>query len=985
VALAPGTRLPPYEIVAPLGAGGMGEVYRAHDARLGRDVALKVLPHDLASDPGRRARFEQEARAASALSHPNIVSIHDIGTHEGDLFVTMELVEGATLRELIARGPLGAKQVVEIAVQVAEGLARAHRAGIVHRDLKPENVMVSPEGHAKILDFGLAKRLDLSLAPDTSTPSDVATAERPLTEIGSVVGTVAYMSPEQAQGKAVDARSDVFALGILLYEMTTRRRPFEGDNRLSILSAILRDMPPPITAVDPTVPAPLSAIVLRCLAKDPAARYADAAGVRDELRALRDSLSSGTGPAVPPRSTRRLAAMGAAAVVVLAALGAWGWQRGAEARWARGEGLPQLTAIVDRIQGLEEGRESWDAWRLARRIDAAIPGDPLVELLRPKFARRITITSEPPGAEVRAWYYDEPEGEGVVLGTTPLKDVLHPRGFTRLRLTLEGRPPVDDAIWNISILGQEWAYELPAAGGDSTMAAVPRGKLALFIPGLDHLDAEPTAAFLIDRHEVTQKDYKRFLDAGGYADPKWWKEPFVLDGREIPWSEAVARFTDRTGRPGPATWEVGAYPPGDDDLPVAGVSYHEAAAYAAWAGKSLPTVFHWNRVAFTLGSARIVPAANLAGKGPVAVGTTRSMSRYGVSEMAGNVREWTVNESARGQRFILGGGWNDPDYAFADAYAQPAFDRSPTNGFRCIKAAEPEPNAARLERPIERPFRDFRAEKPVPDEVFAQYVRQFAYDPTPLNARVEEEKAMAGGLRQKITFDAAYGGERMMAYLFLPPAARPPYQVVVLFPGSGSIDAGSSANLDLGRVDFLQSTGRAVLFPIYKATYERRSDLQGGDYPRETTGYKDHLVMWAKDLGRSLDYVETRSDLDATRIAYYGLSWGGALGAVLPAVEPRIRANVLYVAGLTFQRALPEADAINYVTRVKQPTLILNGEHDFFFPQETSQKPLFDLLGTPAADKKRLVFPGGHSVPRTDMIKESLAWLDRYLGPVAKP
>jgi eukaryotic-like serine/threonine-protein kinase len=143
--------------------------------------------------------------------------------------------------------------------------------------------------------------------------------------------------------------------------------------------------------------------------------------------------------------------------------------------------------------------------------------------------------------------------------------------------------------------------------------------------------------------------------------------------------------------------------------------------------------------------------------------------------------------------------------------------------------------------------------------------------------------------------------------------------------------------------------------------------------------------MWGKDLGRSLDYAETRSDLDSSRVAYYGLSWGGAMGAILPAVEPRIKANVLYVAGLTFQHALPEADAINYITRVKQPTLILNGELDFFFPQETSQRPMFELLGTPAEHKKRLVFPGGHSVPRTEMIKESLAWLDRYLGPVAHP
>jgi dienelactone hydrolase len=412
------------------------------------------------------------------------------------------------------------------------------------------------------------------------------------------------------------------------------------------------------------------------------------------------------------------------------------------------------------------------------------------------------------------------------------------------------------------------------------------------------------------------------------------------------------------------------------------VSWYEAAAYAAWAGKRLPTIFHWNRVAFTTGSSRIVPLSNLAGKDVVPVGTTKSMNRFGAYDMAGNVREWTWNESGGGLgRFILGGGWNDPDYAFVDAFAQPAFDRSPTNGFRCIKPLGTDANDAALHRAIARARRDFLAEKPVPDAVFAQFLRMFDYDRTPLDARIEEEKQTPLGLRQKITFNAAYGGERMLAYLFLPTEAKPPHQVVIVFPGSGAIDARSSESLEPGRVDFLLKSGRAVMMPVYKGTYERRSELRS-DYPSATTLFKDHVVMWGKDLRRTIDYVEARDNLDAGRIAYYGLSWGGELGAILPAVEKRIKVNVLYVAGLCFQRALPEADAINYIGRVKQPTLILNGELDFFFPAETSQKPMFELLGTPAADKKRLVYPGGHSVPRTEMIKESLEWLDRYLGPV---
>jgi dienelactone hydrolase len=980
-----GTRLGPYEIVATLGAGGMGEVYRARDPRLGREIALKVLPEEFASDAMRRARFEQEARAASALNHPNIVAIYDIGSQDQTLYVAMELVEGRTLRDLLSAGALPAKTLLDLAAQISDGLAKAHKAGIVHRDLKPENVIVSRDGHAKILDFGLAKLVAPKQAPAANALSELATAERPLTEHGQMLGTVAYMSPEQAQGKTVDPRSDVFSLGVVLYEMATRRRPFAGDNSVSILSSILRDTPPPATQIEPSVPAPLDRLIRRCLEKDPGQRYADASELRDELRLLRDELASGSLRPAPeaPRARRRRLAAGALTAILLGAVGAWWFPRSARERWARDQALPELEALVDRIQGLQEGRESWDAFNLARKIEAVAPGDALLERLRPKFTRAITIRSDPPGAVVLARYYDEPDAEPVVIGKTPLENVRYPLGFTRIELRLPDRRVLEDVIWNFELVGDRWSYRFPAAGEvPDEMALVPAGSFELFLPGLESLTAEPTAAFLMDRHEVTNREYKRFVDAGGYADQKYWRPPLVDGSLALPWKDAIARFVDRTGRPGPATWEVGSYPDGREDFPVAGVSWYEAAAYAEWAGKSLPTLFHWNRVAFTVASSRIVPLANLAGKDLVRVGSTKSMNRFGVSDLAGNVREWVLNESGHGQgRFILGGGWNDPDYAFADAYAQPAFDRSPTNGFRCIRALEEDQNRAALQRAIDRPYRDFFKEKPVPDAVFAQYLRQFAYDKAPLDAKLEEEKTTPSGVRQKITFNAAYGGERMLAYLFLPPAGTPPYQVVIVFPGSGAIDTRSSASLELGRVDFLPKSGRAVMYPIYKGTYERGGDLHS-DSASATTAYKDYVLMWAKDLARSIDYLETRKDMDAGRLAYYGLSWGGGLGSILPAVEKRIKANVLYVAGLSFPRALPEVEEINYVGRVTQPTLILNGELDFFFPAETSQRPMFELLGTPPAHKKRLVFPGGHSVPRTDMIKESLLWLDQYLGPV---
>jgi eukaryotic-like serine/threonine-protein kinase len=973
-----------YRLLERLGEGGMGVVWKAVDTTLDREVAIKILPDAFAADAERRLRFEREAKLLASLNHPNIAAIYGLHESGGAHFLAMELVRGRRLTDEIARG-LTVSRVLEIAVAIADGLAAAHRQHVTHRDLKPDNIMIGEDHRPRILDFGLAKLGGAALS-GSSYDSPTTLRDDRATQVGSLLGTVAYMSPEQAEGKPVGPRSDIFSLGIVLYEMTTGRHPFGGDNSVSILTAILRDTPAPVVDLEPATPARLDRIIRRCLEKNADARYADASELRDDLMALAAELASkASGPGVQPHALgpRSVFALAAAAVILIAlAGGGWYWY-GARARWVRTEALPRLTEIVDRVQGLQEGRESWDAFMLARAIDEATPGDPLVERLRPKFTREIDITSDPPGATVSAWYYDEPDAAPLIVGTTPLHHVRYPLGFTRLRLTLPGKVDIDDVVWNFSLVGDGWKYRFQAKGDvPDDMAVVPGGSFEMYLPGLDHLKPEPTTAFAMDRHEVTNREYKRFLAAGGYTNAKYWRQPFFDGTRELSFTDVVPRFTDRTGRPGPATWEVGSYPPREDDYPVSGVSWYEAAAYAEWAGKSLPTIFHWNRVAFTVASSRIVPLSNLAGTGPVRVGSTRSMNRFGVFDLAGNVREWNWNASDRGQgRFILGGGWNDPDYAFVDTYAQPAFDRSPTNGFRCIRYLEPDANLAALQRPVDRPHRDFLSEMPVPDAVFAQYLRQFAYDKGPLDAKIEEEKTLPSGMRQKITFNAAYGRERMMAYLFLPTTGKPPYQVVLIFPGSGAITTRSSDSLDLGRVDFLTASGRAVIFPIFKGTYERGGDLHS-DYPEETTAFKDYVIMWGKDQARSIDYLETRKDLDAGRVAYYGLSWGGALGAIMPAVEPRLKANVLYVAGLEFQHALPEADQINYVTRVKQPTLILNGEFDFFFPAETSQRPMFELLGTPAEHKKRLVFPGGHSVPRTEMIKESLAWLDRYLGPV---
>src|SRR6266496_3471221 len=248
----------------------MGEVYRARDPRLGREVALKVLPEEVSSDRDRLSRFEQEARAASALNHPNIITIYEIGRADANSFIAMELVEGKTLRELALPGPLSIRRAIGIAAQVSEGLAKAHAVGIVHRDLKPENVMVSKDGYVKILDFGLAKLVE----PESGELSAMPTLARPETHPGTVLGTVGYMSPEQASGQRLDFRSDQFSLGSILYEITSGQKAFARKTAAETMSAIIREDPEPLGKLRPDSPLPLRWIVERCLAKDPEERYA---------------------------------------------------------------------------------------------------------------------------------------------------------------------------------------------------------------------------------------------------------------------------------------------------------------------------------------------------------------------------------------------------------------------------------------------------------------------------------------------------------------------------------------------------------------------------------------------------------------------------------------------------------------------------------------------------------------------------------------
>ena len=944
-----GTTLGHYEIEAELGQGGMGTVYRARDTVLGRIVAIKVLSADAVTDAEAAPRILREARAASRLNHPNIVTVHELG-RSGDVeFLVMEYVEGTSLAASIQPGGLPIDRVLDYAAQIADALAAAHEAGLVHRDVKPGNVMVMPTGRVKVLDFGLARHLPAAPADETRA----ATAEF-ATRYGAA-GTVGYMAPEQIEGRPADARSDVFALGVVMFEMLTGHRPFKGETAWATMNATMNSEVPDIARLRTDTPPALVRIVTRALARDPANRYATAGALATDLAGLR---TTATGASQP---SRRRTAITVAVVVAIIAVGTagWMWQRSSRANWARTVAIPQIAQSV-------QAGDFDSAFRRAREALAILPGDTYLQQLWANTAQDASVISDPPGAEVAIKGFAS-KNDWIDVGVTPLNASV-PFGLLRWRVTKPGFEPL----------------EFSGSGRDaSAISLVPSDRASRQMVFVGHgtvdLDTGPVEVpdYWIDKYEVTNRLFKQFVDAGGYRNREYWREPFIKDGREIDWDDALKEFHDTTGQPGPSTWEVGAYPQGQDDQPVSGVSWYEAAAYAVYAKKQLPTVFHWYRAsgAFSIFS-DVLGASNFSGRGTVPVGTSGAVNLFGTVDMAGNVKEWCANATRTGRRFVLGGSFADAAWQFRDQDAQSPFERRAGFGLRLIEPSAP--LDAKMAQPIATVERDPASLKPVSDDVYRVYVRQFDYDRTPLDVAAEGTQDTPEWRREKVSVLAAYGKERLPLYLFVPKSAQPPFQAVVFYPGSNSNMTSSSQNLSLQWADFIIRSGRVLVYPVYQGTYERR--IAG---PRGPAVLRDVTIQRGKDLRRTVDYLESRSDIDASKIAYYGTSLGAQLGPEWLAIEPRLRTGVLMSGGFETWNLPPEIEPMNYTPHVTVPVLMVNGREDFDLPYATAQLPMFKMLGS--AEKKHAVFEGGHIPAKPqEPIKEMLDWFDRHLGPVRK-
>ncbi len=652
--------------------------------------------------------------------------------------------------------------------------------------------------------------------------------------------------------------------------------------------------------------------------------------------------------------------------------------------------VPATTAPLAEIFRLVEQGDNFQAFFRANELVSRQPDNEALAELWDDFSTPATVLTEPAGMKVWFKEYAKPASEWHFLGETPIENVRLPDGYLRLKVQQGDSNPVELLASNPFPLFGNYALR-PGFGPfpvhirspdfPQDMVFIPSGTLPNGIQGFEreqvHLED-----FLIDRYEVSNRQFKEFVDQGGYQNPDYWLGlEFVDNGQILEFQQAVARFVDSTGRPGPASWELGDYPAGQENFPVTGVSWYEAEAYARFRGKVLPTVYHWARAAYYgFFSGPIIPQSNFSGV-PLPVDDARSASPIGAYNMPGNAREWVWN-SEGSNRWAMGGSWADEfEYMANLSYNLPPMVRDQSTGFRLARYLDENSVDAELLDDPSFFIEDFSNKQPVSDDVYTVFVNQFSYSSENLAPIVESSDDGHPDWRvETVTLDADYAEERFAVYLFTPRTAVGPFDAVIYAGGSNTFSgsAQSPAASSISRFDFILNSGRAFVVPVYSGSFERYDGLNESP-ENEQVIYRQRLYRWRSDLGRTLDYLETRGDINNESVAFLGISYGASAMTPLLALEQRLKVAVLIIGGFTF-RDFPEiADPLNYVGHIVQPVLMLNGRYDPVFPVETRQLPFFDKLGTPASEKRHVLFDTAHRPPpRGPLVRETIDWLDRY-------
>jgi serine/threonine protein kinase/formylglycine-generating enzyme required for sulfatase activity len=952
-----------YNIISKIGEGGMGIVYKAEDTRLKREVAIKFLPNNFNVSDKDKQKLKTEAQIAAGLNHPNIATIYAIEESGDDTFIAMEYVKGKELKDVIR-----------------------HKKGIIHRDIKSSNIMLSDDGRIRVMDFGLAHIHGDPL----------------LTKKGSTPGTTAYMSPEQLRGEEVDFRADIWSLGIVFFEMLTGQPPFHGNFDQAIIYSILHEKPKSLKKINHEIPDELEQIVFSCLEKDRKKRIQSAEDLLTQLKALQSQTSvSGIRKLSPSRvkisKTGLVAATIIAAVLIILA-----------------SFLPikkifspvNVDELTQQLNEMVLTRNYFGAYDLAKEYQNELKGDSLFKALSLFIYDTLSITTEPEGAKIFLKRFDpsgqNPDNKGEYAGVTPINNFLIARGDYLVTLEKDGYAAIQRIASSYPIIKE---YPVPRRGInisakmlkkneiDSNMVFVPGGEYTIVSWSLFDLPFVKLNDFHIDKYEVSNKDYKEFISSGGYLKKEFWKHPFIKDGKEIIWEEAMKLFVDRSQLPGPRSWVNQEFPEGKENYPVTDMTWYEAAAYAEFRGKSLPNVYQWEKAArngainyqgmslpwgVVYSMDNVSGRINFNGKGTEPVDKYEfGISAFGCYNMAGNVKEWCLNNSSNGYS-ITGGSWEDNYYLYGDFGSVPGFFSSNSLGFRCVKnilPVENDPAALFINKNFQIP-----AYKPVGESEYKRLATYYKYDKKPLNAKIIAREEKENWIEEKIEFDCPLG-DRITGFLFLPKNVREPFQTIVWDPHGAVYDLGAPANwtaeiLFSGNI----KSGRALFVIVPKGSPSRKWEY-GERWPDfSTVLYRDRILHWVTEHRISLDYLSTRKEINMKKIAWIPTSQTD-IGLIVPAVDNRINSIVLIACGIypESKTSLPEANPINFVGHYNKPTYFLYGKYDEVMPYNLIVAPFYKLLNNIKAVE---LVNSGHIPPIELRVPLINKWLDESLGPV---
>lgn len=997
-----------YKILDKLGEGGMGIVYKAEDTKLKREVAIKFLPHTINVNEKDRLRLKAEAQIAAGLNHPNIATVFAIEEFGDDTFIVMEYVQGSELKEIIKNSPdkkIRLTDFLNYAIQISEGLNVAHKRGIIHRDIKSTNIMLSEDGRIRIMDFGLAHIQGDPL----------------ITKKGSTPGTTAYMSPEQLRGEEADFRSDIWSLGIVLFEMLTGQPPFQGNFDQAVVYSILHEKPKSLKKLNPDVPDEIEQIVMQCLEKDRKKRIQSAEELLNRLKTIRGETSV-SGFHKYGASRLKFSKVGLTLSLVIASVFII---LAVTLPIRKILGSDNLREVHNQLQRLVNNEQYYEASMLAEEYKSVLENDSLFKQLSLIIYDTLSVSSDPGGAKVYMIRYRPGQSDlntqSELIGETPIKNFRVVRGDYLLTIEKTGeKASTSENQYSVPFQKVEYAqaqriassypimkeFPVPVRGIEINVKLIEKDKLPedmVFVSGGNHKLVsssinlnEPVRLndFFIDEYEVSNADYKKFISAGGYLNKKYWKNRFVKDGKEISWNEAIKLFVDRTNLPGPRSWTDQNYPNGKERYPVTDISWYEAAAYAEFLGKSLPTVYQWERAArngvpnyhsISMPWGLIYPLTNISdrtnfnSKGTEPVDKYKfGISYYGCYNVAGNVNEWCFNKSTDGFTYA-DGSYADSNYVFGTFKGADGFYSSPTLGFRCVKNSD-ETNSDQGGINLDLSPR-IPVYHPVNDLKFGSIKNLYCYKKEPLNPKIISNEENENWIKQKISFDSPFG-DKIIGYLFLPKNIEKPYQCLLWNPHSGVYKYGFSADW-AAEVLYAENIkyGRALFVLVPKGSPERKWAF-GEDNPDISNPlFRDHVIRWVIENRIALDYLATRSDIDLDKIAYITTA-NDYEGYIMPGTDNRFKCNILISNGIhqQDQKILPEEiNPINFLPRYRGITYIMNGKFDEVVYFSDSVLPAFNLLPEP---KKLAALNTAHVPPLAMRVPLINKWLDESLGPV---